>query len=142
MRKHPARISLAAIACIALVPLAACGGDDESSDEANADVCEERAELTATVASLAPADPSTVTVGDLRDARDQIGDQLDDLSDAAADAAEAEFDEVRAAYDQYSDVVDGLSDDAPVDAAAPDVNAAAGAVVEALDRFYSAADCA
>lgn len=128
MTRIPRAAILALVATTALV-LGACGddsdGDGDEGASGEAGVCEARADLTESFAALGDIDVVADGTDALRDAIDQIGDDLAELREAAGDQASDEIDAVEAANDELSTAVGDLGDDEPI-------GEATGAVASAL----------
>jgi hypothetical protein len=130
-----------AAAVLAVALIAACGDDDETAEEANAEVCAEQAELQSTLQSLPDVDADTTTVEDLEEARTAVDDAIEDLASAAEGVAEEELEDLENAYDDYVSTIENLDDDQTLEAAAPEVAAAGDEVVTAAQNFFTAANC-
>ena len=81
--------------------LTACE-DDKSVEEARDDLCDDLAVFHTATEGLAAIDSSS-TVGELRDAQEDVASAWDDVQSSAADVDDAEIGELEAAYDQLQE---------------------------------------
>ena len=111
-----------ALAAVGVLALVGCGddGDDAADDEGSGEdaVCEARAELDSSFASLGEIDIVNDGTDALSAAVDDIGDDVESLREAAGDEAGDEADAVGEAYDALAAAVGDLGDGAIGDGAA------------------------
>lgn len=133
--------TLAVILIAAWVVLAACGGDDKSAEEAQADLCTDLDGLQTALTGLAGLSVDS-SVDDLESERDAINDALDDVRSSADDVEDAEIEALEDAYDSLESAVGDISDDMPISDALASVQDESAAVVAAWDQLFTATGCA
>ena len=90
--------------------LAGCGSDEEpSTEEATTEVCDAREDLDRTLTDLGNLDPTDRS--QLEDARQEISNDVDELSSAGQALAESEWDNFEQAWENLRDTVDSLDQD-------------------------------
>ena len=109
-RQHPVRV----LAVLLLVgagagALAGCGDDEPSTEEATAEVCDARQDLDKTLTDLGTLDPTDRS--QLEAAREEISNDVDELSSAGQALAESEWDNFEQAWENLRDTVDSLDQD-------------------------------
>jgi hypothetical protein len=126
-----------------LAATAACGDDDDelTPAEANAKVCQERAELETTLQSLGDIDPTTTSKDDLEAKKDEIVQAVDDLSKAADDVSQTEAEAVRKAVDDFEATLDGVDDDTTLQQLGTQLVTTGTAVVDSLKALFQTAGC-
>ncbi|MGH9215625.1 MAG: hypothetical protein ACRD0V_14860 [Acidimicrobiales bacterium] len=139
-RQHPARI-LAALVLVGAGAgaLVGCGDDEPSTEEATAEVCDARESIDDTLTDLSHLDPTDTS--QLADARDEIANDVDQLSSAGKVLAESEWDNVENAWNNLQDTVDGLDEDTTFAEAREQLSSAGEEFTGAWDEFTSRVDC-
>jgi uncharacterized phage infection (PIP) family protein YhgE len=139
-RQHPVRL----LAVLLLVgagagALAGCGDDEPSTEEATAEVCDARQDLDKTLTDLGTLDPTDTS--QLSDAREEISNDVDELSDAGQALAESEWDDFEQAWDNLRDTVDNLNEDTTFAEAHEQLSSAGEELTSAWDEFTSRVEC-
>jgi ABC-type transporter Mla subunit MlaD len=137
-RQHPARI-LAALVLVGAGALAGCGDDEPSTEEATTQVCDARANLDDTLTQLNRLDPTDRS--ELADAREQISNEVDDLSDAGKKLAESQWNDVEDAWDNLRNTVDDLDQDTSFAEARQQLSSAGEELSTAWQEFTSQVEC-
>ncbi len=117
----------------------ACGDDEPSTDEATADVCDARDDVGQTIGSLIRFDASDTEK--LREARDELGGEVDELSSAGQRVAESQWDDVEAAWDEFRGTVGDLGGDTSFNEAAEQLTDSREQLTDAWDSFTSSVSC-
>lgn len=112
--KQSIRGKLALLASASALILAACGGDDSSSQRA------EPAEPQETAAPAMPADDAEMMADDMEAEAEEMADDAEDMADDMADAGD----------DMMDDADEAMSDDEPMDTAMAGDMEATGTVHE------------
>jgi hypothetical protein len=135
-------VALAAVALLA-IGAAACGDDDDelTPAEANAKVCQERADLQSTLQSLGDLDPTSTSKSDLEAKKDEVVQAVDDLAEAADDVSQTEADAVRQAVDDFEATLDGADDDTTLQQLGTQLATTGRAVVDSLEALFQTAGC-
>ena len=128
-----------AVVFLSAALLTACE-DDKSVEEARDDLCDDLAVFHTATEGLAAIDSSS-TVGELRDAQEDVASAWDDVQSSAADVDDAEIGELEAAYDQLQETVDGIDDDAVILEAVANVEADLAAVDAAWQEVVTVTPC-
>jgi ABC-type transporter Mla subunit MlaD len=139
-RQHPMRI-LAALVIVGAGAgaLAGCGDDEPSTEEATAEVCDARQNLDDTLTDLKDLDPTDRSK--LAEARDDIANDVDELSSAGKVLAESEWDNVEQAWQGFQDAVDNLDQDTTFAEALDQLTSAGDELTSSWDEFVSRVDC-
>ncbi|HKA84640.1 MAG TPA: hypothetical protein VKD21_12290 [Acidimicrobiales bacterium] len=139
-RQHPATI-LAALVLVGAGggALAGCGDDEPSTEEATTQVCDARANLDDTLTQLDRLDPTDRS--ELADAREQISNDVDDLSDAGKKLAESQWNDVEDAWNNLQSTVDGLDQDTSFAEARQQLSSAGEELSSAWQEFTSQVEC-
>ncbi len=132
------------IAAIVLVAagagvLAGCGDDKPSTEEATADVCDARQTIDETLHDLNTLDPTDRS--QLAEARDNLANDVDELSSAGKALAESEWDNVENAWEGFKDTVDNLGQDTTFAEARQQLSSAGEELASAWDEFTSKVEC-
>ena len=139
----PRRLVATGLLVASVLLVGACSDDDEPTpEEANAKICEEKADLAATVQSVRALDANSTTVDGLETVRDNVETAVDELNDAAIVVAENEIEDLRDAKDEFLEAVQGVDDAESLKAAASEIATSAAAVGVAFQALFAAADCA
>jgi hypothetical protein len=139
-RQQPARILAALVLVGAGVgALAGCGDDEPSTEEATAEVCDARENLDNTLTELGRLDPTDRS--DLAAARDEISNDVDELSSAGQKVAESQWDDFEQAWENLRDTVDSLDQDTTFREAREQLTSAGEGLTSAWDEFVSNVDC-
>lgn len=129
--------ALAAVAALA----AGCGDDDEPTvEEAEAELCHQRADLEADLQEASLVDPSTVAVDQVGDAVDALGRRIEDMREVGSIVAEERWDEFTAAVDDLRAAVDDLGNQ-PVEGALDELRDEAAEVGEAAQAVFDEVEC-
>jgi ABC-type transporter Mla subunit MlaD len=137
-RQHPTRI-LAVLVLVGAGVLAGCGDDEPSTEEATAEVCEASGNLDKTLTDVSNLDPTDTS--QLADAREEISNDVDELSDAGKALAESEWDSFEQAWDNLRDTVDNLDEDTTFAEAREQLSSASEELTNAWDEFISRVEC-
>jgi ABC-type transporter Mla subunit MlaD len=139
-RQQPARI-LAALVVVGAGAgaLTGCGDDEPSTEEATAEVCDARENLDNTLTELGRLDPTDRS--DLAAARDEISNDVDELSSAGQKVAESQWDDFEQAWENLRDTVDSLDQDTTFREAREQLTSAGEGLTSAWDEFISNVDC-
>lgn len=105
-------VTAAAVAALTL-GAAACGGDDESVADAEANMCSSLASFATAVVDLKQVGPSN-TKEDLQSAADDVQSSWDDVKNAAKDVESADTAALDSAQSSLQSAVQGLPDDTTV----------------------------
>ncbi|MDV2482774.1 hypothetical protein F8E02_12380 [Methanoculleus sp. Wushi-C6] len=128
---------------VALFLILACAGAgcvQPSEEEAEAQLCQDLAELRAALESMENTSLRT-SVGDLRDGRDQVRSAMEDVRESAGELADVRVDELNAAYEDLDRAVEDLPDDATVVGAIQAIRPQIQAVREEQQNLYADLNC-
>jgi hypothetical protein len=125
----------------AVSALIACGGDDESPEEASANLCEDIDAFESTLASFSPQGGGSTTTGELRDLRDELAADLEAVQDSAGDLEQSLIDDLEDAYSDLDAAVEDVSDDATLAEAQASTTEERAGVEAAWRQVASAARC-
>jgi uncharacterized protein YoxC len=126
---------LAAVACLGMLTLGACGSDEESAQD---QYCQAGDDLKSSLASLVDLDVIASGTDGLNDAIEQVTDDVDALRDSASDAAADDVEALEASVDVLRDSVSTLGGElsrdnlSAVRDAIAEVRASAQAVISTL----------
>jgi uncharacterized protein YoxC len=126
---------LAAVACLGILTLGACGSDEESAQD---QYCQAGDDLKSSLASLVDLDLIASGADGLNDAIEQVTDDVDALRDSASDAAADDVEALEASVDALRDSVSTLGGElsrdnlSAVRDAIAEVSASAQAVISTL----------
>ncbi len=126
---------LAAVACLGILTLGACGSDEESAQD---QYCQAGDDLKSSLASLVDLDLIASGTDGLNDAIEQVTDDVDALRDSASDAAADDVEALEASVDALRDSVSTLGGElsrdnlSAVRDAIAEVSASAQAVISTL----------
>ena len=139
-RQHPVRV-LAVLLLLGAgaVALAGCGDDEPSTEEATAEVCDARQDLDKSLTDLGTLDPTDRS--QLEAAREEISNDVDELSSSGQALAESEWDNFEQAWENLRDTVDSLDQDTTFAAAREQLSSAGEELTNAWDEFISRVDC-
>jgi uncharacterized protein YPO0396 len=139
-RQHPVRI-LAAFVLVGAGAgaLAGCGDDEPSTEEATADVCNARENVDATLATLGGLDPTDTS--ELSEVRQELADDIDELSSAGKQLNESQWDSVEEAWDNLRDTIENLDEDTTFSEAADQLASARAELNDAWDQFVADVEC-
>ena len=113
---HPARemdMKIMGILFVALVLVLACAGAgcvQPSEEEAEAQLCQDLADLRAALESMENTSLRS-TVGDIRDGRDQVQSAMESVRESAGQVANVRVDNLNAAYENLNQAVENLPND-------------------------------
>jgi uncharacterized lipoprotein NlpE involved in copper resistance len=131
----------AALVCIALFMLVGCR--DRSTEQGSKDkVCEEVAELDASVAQLAALAPTAANVPRVRELRSRMEAQYEDVQEAGEDASDITLEPVTQAYNAVLRSIQGVNDEATLAQAESGIDDAAGQFSNARLELHTNARCA
>jgi hypothetical protein len=119
--------------------LTACE-DDKSVEEARADLCDDLEAFRTATQALAAIDANS-TVGELRDAQEDVASAWDDVQSSVADVDDAEIEDLEAAYDALEETLDGIDDDAVISDAVADIESDLEAVDAAWQEVVTVTPC-
>lgn len=123
-----------AIATLAVVLLAGCGDDSDSSEAAYCDAIET---LSDDVSSLTSLDVLSAGLDGVRDQLDQIRSDFDEVVETGREVAADEIDTAETALDNLSTAVDNVSSDGLSASNAGDVISAIGEVGPAVSAVVT-----
>jgi hypothetical protein len=130
----------ATIAILTLLGVGVACEDDPSEEEARAALCGDLQQLETTINTFLELNAQS-TIGEIRAARDDVGDAVDDVQTSAEDVDDAETAELEQAYDDFNETVDGISDDQTAQEAVDAVRASAEAVAAAEQQLFTDLAC-
>lgn len=126
---------LAAVACLGVLTLGACGSDDESAQD---QYCQAGADLKSSLASLVDLDLIASGTDGLNDAIEQVSDDVDALRDSASDATADDVEALETSVDALEESISALGGELSGDNltavrdAIGEVSASAQAVISTL----------
>ncbi|MDQ3979209.1 MAG: hypothetical protein M3314_06620 [Actinomycetota bacterium] len=132
---------LAVLMSIAVLLLVGCGDGDTEQGQKDK-VCEEVAELDASVAQLAALEPTAANVPRVRELRSLMESQYGDVQDAAEDASGITIEPVTQAYNTVLRSIQGVNDQATLAQAESGIDDAAGQLSNARLELHTNARCA
>jgi hypothetical protein len=118
---------------------AACGDDAPTTEEATAEVCDAREDVDGVITEVDRLDPTDLDK--LADAREQLGDDIDELAAAGQQLAESAWDDVESAAEGMRDTIDEIDADSTFREANEQLSAARDELVTAWEDFTSEVDC-
>ena len=124
------------IAILALVGIGVACEDDPSEEEARAALCADLEQLETAVDNFLQLNAQS-TIGEIRAARDDVGDAMDDVQSSADDVSDAETAELEQAYDDFNETVDTIEDDQTAQEALDMVRASAENVVATEQQLFT-----
>jgi hypothetical protein len=128
------------IAILALLGVGVACEDDPSEEEARAALCGDLQQLETTINTFLALNAQS-TIGEIRAARDDVGEAVDDVQTSAEDVDDAETAELEQAYDDFNETVDGIEDDQTAQEAVDAVRASADAVAAAEQQLFTDLAC-
>jgi hypothetical protein len=132
---------LAVLMSIAMLLLVGCRDRDTEQGQKDK-VCEEVAELDASVAQLAALEPTAANVPRVRELRSLMESQYGDVQEAAEDASGITIEPVTQAYNTVLRSIQGVNDQATLAQAESGIDDAAGQFSNARLELHTNARCA
>jgi len=128
---------------VALVLIVACAGAgcvQPSEQEAEAQLCQDLADLRAALESMENTSLRT-SVGDIREGRDQVQSAMESVRESAGQVANIRVDDLNAAYENLDQAVEDLPDDVTVIEAIQTIRPQVQAVREEQQNLYDDLNC-
>lgn len=119
---------------------AACGGDESSEAEAEANFCSSLSSFRDAVSGIGDLSVSS-SVDDVRALGDEISSAWDDVEEAAGELKDVEIDDLSAAVDDFTQAIDGISSSTSITEIVQIVQSAASVVTGAVSDIASGVDC-
>jgi hypothetical protein len=132
---------LAVLMSIAMLLLVGCRDRDTEQGQKDK-VCEEVAELDASVAQLAALEPTAANVPRVRELLSLMESQYGDVQEAAEDASGITIEPVTQAYNTVLRSIQGVNDQATLAQAESGIDDAAGQFSNARLELHTNARCA
>jgi hypothetical protein len=134
--------AVALVLAAAVVVLATgCGDDEPTEEEATAELCAAKADLSARVQGATDVELADLSVDSLEEAVDSVGDEIGELGDAAEQVIADRWKEVEDALDGLRSAIGDLDSDEPLQESVAGVTAAAGDLRTAVDAAFSELGC-
>lgn len=130
-------VSLGFTAAMAL-SLSACSSDPAENE---AKACDAYASYVGAVAEARVSLSSSSSVGEIRDARDNVAKKYEDLQSAANDVEKDRVKALEESWNNYTDAVDDVNDDATVPQAADEVTPAVDQLEQAQANLGASLNC-
>jgi len=143
---HPARemdMKIMGILFVALVLVLACAGAgcvQPSEEEAEAQLCQDLADLRAALESMENTSLRS-TVGDIRDGRDQVQSAMESVRESAGQVANVRVDNLNAAYENLNQAVENLPNDVTAVEAIQTIRPQIQAVRDEQQNLYGDLNC-
>ncbi|MDN7024360.1 hypothetical protein FGU65_05550 [Methanoculleus sp. FWC-SCC1] len=128
------------VAGVLILVCAAAGCVQPTEEEAQAQLCQDLDELGAALQNMQDLNASS-SVGDIRDARDEVQSAMENVRNSAAQLGDVRVDELNAAYDNLDQTVQNLPDDASVVEAIQTVRPEVQAVRDARQNLSAELNC-
>ena len=122
------------LAAAGALVLAACGDDDDPTEDAMSSVCDAEEKVLESLAGLASLDSVENTGEDLQQGVDDLQSSVDDLIAARGDLVEQDVDNVTSTFDSLKSALGDLGD-VPLS----DLEASASATIDASIAEFQAA---
>ena len=135
------RASVATAVAVAVFLAAGCGDDEPTQEEATAELCVAKADLTTRAQGAADIDLTGVSVDSVQEAVDSVGDEISDLRDAAEQVIGDRWQAVEDAFDGLRSAVDDIGSDQPLQESVAGVKTAAGDLRTAVEAAFSDLGC-
>lgn len=134
-------IGIGLVTALFAVAAVACGdGDDESAEDAEAQLCRDVAEMGNAVLAFDDIDPGS-SKAEIEDALDTLHDRYDSVVSSAEDVADIEIADLESAIGALDDAIAGIPDDATVAEGLDMVTEEVAAVNDALVAIFAIVDC-
>jgi hypothetical protein len=135
------RLSSFLLAGLSLFLLVSCTSESpQSTQDKKAELCTNLARFNTAVATLKSTSPSS-TVGDFRQARDQVKTTFAAVKTSAQSVQEAKVAELETAYQQLDRAMSSIPDSATLSQAEASIAPQVAAVEAAEDQMSSGLDC-
>lgn len=136
----PARLvlSLGVSAALAL-SLSACSSDPEENENK---ACDAYAEYVGAVAEARVSLSSSSSIGEIREARDNVADKYEKLQSALDEVEQDRVDAVEDSWNSFTDAVDDVDGDLTVPEAADELSPAVDQLEQAQANLGASLDCA
>ncbi|RXE56335.1 hypothetical protein ABH15_09495 [Methanoculleus taiwanensis] len=128
------------IAGILILVCAAAGCTQPTEEEAEAQLCQDLETLGVALQNMQDLN-ATSSVGDIRDARDEVASAMEAVRNSASELGGVRVDELNAAYDNLDRTVQSLPDDASVVEAIQTVRPEMQAVRDARRNLTAELNC-
>lgn len=132
---------LIAITLFVAAPLAACGPQTPSLDQAKAGYCSALVAFDQASAQLQATMTPSATVGQLKQAQKAVDKAYEGVTAAASQLKEVKQDDVQAAYKDLQRTVNGISEKATLQQAFTTVKPKAAALQSAVQTSRTAVQC-
>jgi len=113
----------------------ACSDDEPSEEEARAALCGDLEQLDVAVDTLLQLDAQS-TVGEVRAARDNVSDAVEEVQSSAEDVPDAETGDLQLAYDDLNETIENIQDDQTIQEVLDAVTTAAENVAAAEQQLF------
>ena len=134
-----------ALVVVAVVVVIAVAGGDSKSDEALAQVCGARADISQQLKTLQGLTPGSGAADQAKQSLQAIADDLRTIADARADLSDARRGEIQSANDTFvasvKDAAGSVTDLVSLQTGAGDVKAAAQKLAQTYTATYGKIDC-
>ncbi|MDN7026165.1 hypothetical protein FGU65_14980 [Methanoculleus sp. FWC-SCC1] len=128
------------VAGILLLACAAAGCVQPTEEEARAQLCQDLEALGLALQNMAALNASS-SVGDIRDARDDVQSAMENVRNSAAQLGDVRVDELNQAYSDLDQTVQSLPDDATVPEAIQTIRPEVRAVRDARQNLTAELNC-
>ncbi len=128
------------VAGVLILVCASAGCTQPTEEEAQAQLCQNLDELGVALQNMAALNASS-SVGDVRDARDQVQSAMENVRNSASQLANVRVDDLNTAYNNLDQTVQGLPDDANVTDAIQTISPEVQAVQSARQNLTAELNC-
>jgi len=128
------------VSAVLILACAAAGCVQPSQEEAQAQLCQDLGKLGVALQGMQGLN-ATSSVGDIRDARDQVQSAMEDVRSSADQVTNVRVDDLNAAYDDLDRAVQGVPDDASVPEALQTIRPEIQGVVDARQNLTAELNC-
>ena len=128
------------VSVVLILACAAAGCVQPSQEEAQAQLCQDLGKLGVALQDMQGLN-ATSSVGDIRDARDQVQSAMEDVRSSADQVTNVRVDELNAAYDNLDRAVKSVPDDASVPEALQAIRPEVQGVVNARQNLTTELNC-
>ncbi len=128
------------VSVILILACAGAGCVQPSEEEAEAQLCQDLEDLGVALQNMENISVSS-SVGDIRDAQDQVQSAMESVRSSADQVANIRVDELNAAYEDLDQAVQGLPDDATVVEAIQTIRPEIQAVRDARQNLTAELNC-
>jgi len=128
------------VSVVLILASAAAGCVQPSQEEAQAQLCQDLGQLGVALENMQDLN-ATSSVGDIRDARDQVRSAMEDVRSSADQVTNIRVDELNAAYDELDRTVQSVPDDASVPEALQTIRPKVQDVVDARQNLTAELNC-